>query len=423
MSEEDKLKEKQLFESYIKYIALLEKRGEIQHDQSVSDSFRLMREALHTNKKEDLNNLSKKFWEIGKKYNHSSSEDAIREFLGFSKISGFIGPWQEVLEKSLYHDDSEIVNITLKILSGWDNPKAIELLTNKLYKEQDIDMIKSIIYKLKNIGGINVIEQLNYALFHLSEDVRKTAANQLRDLVFSQFYHKEKMDIFPIDSLCEALKDSNHSVREYVHEMLARIGDVKAIEALIEYYKNQDYDDERKYEIPRTLGRIGSKKHIRFLIDLLNENRYSVENNKKIRVCSALALGKLKDISAIEPLIELLKMESLDLIIRQAAAWALGEINNIKAYQAIKENAKKIDNAELIALALDKQFPYKNHFKKFLKKLKKKEIINVECGFCKNIISTEFDFCPFCGEFKSNGDFWRFTYYEDELKGFLKKRR
>jgi HEAT repeat protein len=144
-----------------------------------------------------------------------------------------------------------------------------------------------------------------------------------------------------VEALIEALKDEDSDVRKNVAWALGKIGDARAVEALIEALKDEDSDvrrsvawaldgigwkpgnDEERvlyYIAKRDWGRcvkMGSFA-VEFLIERLKDK------NSDVRIRVAEALGKIGDARAVEALIETLKDE--DRGVRENSIGALVEI-------------------------------------------------------------------------------------------------
>lgn len=110
-----------------------------------------------------------------------------------------------------------------------------------------------------------------------------------------------------------------------------------AVEPLIAALNNKDSDEYIRKRAPLALGRIGDSRAVEPLIAALKD-----ENNE-VRFSAAIALGDIKDPRAIEPLIAILKGEPLiatlkdddDGDVRRSAAWALGKIGDLRAVEPL----------------------------------------------------------------------------------------
>ena len=89
-----------------------------------------------------------------------------------------------------------------------------------------------------------------------------------------------------IKNLINSLNDPDWDVRNYIEDILVKIGD-QAVEPLIAALGNKDMDIQR--ESARALGRIGNKKALEPLIARLNDD--NVDLRKEV----AVAIDKIVD--------------------------------------------------------------------------------------------------------------------------------
>lgn len=89
-----------------------------------------------------------------------------------------------------------------------------------------------------------------------------------------------------IKNLISGLSDPDWDVRNYIEDILVKIGD-QAVEPLISALGNEDMDIQR--ESARALGRIGNKKALEPLIACLKDD--NVDLRKEV----AVAIDKIVD--------------------------------------------------------------------------------------------------------------------------------
>ncbi len=137
-----------------------------------------------------------------------------------------------------------------------------------------------------------------------------------------------------IDGLIRALKNEDYLVRKDAAISLKKIGDDKAVDALIESLQYESWQDDYTVLIAvrensaEALGTIGNKKAIPALIDALKN-----DSDEEVRWKAVAALGKLNDKSAVDAIIEALNDTSW--AVRRNATIALGNIGDEKGYQPL----------------------------------------------------------------------------------------
>ena len=125
--------------------------------------------------------------------------------------------------------------------------------------------------------------------------------------------------------LIERLKDEDEDVRRNAAEALVKIGE-PAVEPLIKVLK--DKNAKVRGDAAYALGRIGDKRAVDALIEVLRNE----DDDALVRLSAAEALIRIGE-PAVEPLIEALKDEDEDA--RSFAADALGEIGDRRAVDAL----------------------------------------------------------------------------------------
>jgi HEAT repeat protein len=128
------------------------------------------------------------------------------------------------------------------------------------------------------------------------------------------------------------------TVRFGAVEALGEIANEKTVIPLINYLKN-DYDPDFRAMVAKQLGEMGdvAKSAGAGLIEALLD-----KESTETRENSAHALGKLKIVSAVEPLINALKNEH-DEYARREMAWGLGELRDTKALPILINTLKDKD--------------------------------------------------------------------------------
>ncbi len=106
-----------------------------------------------------------------------------------------------------------------------------------------------------------------------------------------------------VEGLIKALKNEDFLIRKDAAISLKRVGDERAVEALIDALKYESWEDDYTVLIAvrensaEALGIIGDKRAVNPLIQSLYE-----DTDEEVRWKAAAALGKIGDHSAVGPL-------------------------------------------------------------------------------------------------------------------------
>lgn len=217
--------------------------------------------------------------------------------------------------------------------------KTIEL-TMELLKENKDDVTREfaigLLGKLKAKNSVPI-------LIELAKDKNFIR----RYVIFSAL--GEIQDESAIDAIIEALKDEKEDVRKYAARALIKIGP-KAVPKMMEHYKQEDENTKgylirafgelrnnapeellindlngpNRYDIIWALGKIGSKKSLPYLINLLNSTDYKT----RVQVCQAL--GDLNQQEAIPYLKKALNDK--EVLVREWAARSLEVLTGERTY-------------------------------------------------------------------------------------------
>lgn len=163
--------------------------------------------------------------------------------------------------------------------------------------------------------------------------IRSSAMNQLVDL-------GKRTPNMAIPKILKALDPAIDfwTVRFGALEALGEIANTNTVDPLIQYLE-KDKDPDFRAMVAKQLGIMGeiAKRAGQSLTRAI----YDIESSE-IRENAARALGQLKVLNAVEPLIATLKIES-DEYARREMCWSLGELKNTQALPILIEKLKDID--------------------------------------------------------------------------------
>lgn len=155
-----------------------------------------------------------------------------------------------------------------------------------------------------------------------------------------------------VEPLIQALNDKSLEVQEKAAEALGKIGDARAVEPLIQVSR----DFFAKLDPVPALVMIGKPAVGHLTQALMDKDKYV----RDVRRDATYALGKIGDVKAVEPLIQVLKERDMiypgieDVDLRRSAAEALGEIKDARAIdpltQALKDKEDYVQRAAREAL-------------------------------------------------------------------------
>ena len=156
--------------------------------------------------------------------------------------------------------------------------------------------------------------------------------------------HISKSEV--IDLLITLLqKDSTRIVKEGACKALGKIRDKRATDVLIE---NLSHPDESvRYQATIALGYIGDAKAVQPLIQI-----YKNPDDPLVRSEAAKALGMIGDPSALKILLSSLKKEK-DRFIKYHTVTSLGKIGDSKAKKPLQKIVKESNDDRLILRAME----------------------------------------------------------------------
>ena len=229
----------------------------------------------------------------------------------------------EILKSLTEHTNSRIRNAAYTALGAIGEVKSRKYLRNVFNQSQrrkmPLDTQVSILRGLI-AGGVTSADELMFARLTDSHLARFRVMSVRALCQFEKKYWQRLLDM--------AKSDSNADVRIHAIRALAKIDSTTAHKVLIKLL--EDNPEER---IKNTISSL-IQKHGEFIRELLVDEKQLLQSamsdlqspDEEIRRKAARILGKLKHVSAVQPLCDTLKDE--DGIVRTSAAEALGSIGD-----------------------------------------------------------------------------------------------
>ena len=220
---------------------------------------------------------------------NESLRSMVTSLLGVIPTS--IGP----LTAMLKDQDEESRVQAAEILDHLLDPRSADALVDAM---ADSAIRDTAVETLKKLGAIrDRIDQVMNQLSKVEESELREGARQ-----------EAVISLHPIgrpsvEILIEYLEDDDWVVREAAADVLGKIGDVRAVEPLIERLKN-DNDTGVKELAAKGLGLIGDARPVDLLIEMIPI--------KPLRVLAVEALEKIKDVEALRPHAEVFKQMKND---------------------------------------------------------------------------------------------------------------
>lgn len=255
--------------------------------------------------------------------------------------NGNMGDIKKLLKLLEYPDEDIKVKayLALNAVPEKEKKKLVQLTIN-LMKKSDTEGTKE--FTIGLLGKLKAKEALP-ELIKLSKDTNF----KRRYVIFSAL--GEIQDETAVDSIIDALKDSNTDVKKYAARALIKIGP-KAIPRMIERFKTSDLETQgylirafgelrnnqsedvlisslntpNRLDAIWALGKSGTKKSLPYIIDLAKSKDYET----RIKVCQAL--GDLNQKEAIPILKKALNDK--EVLVREWAARSLEVLTGERTY-------------------------------------------------------------------------------------------
>lgn len=214
--------------------------------------------------------------------------DALRPSV--TKLLGMIPTSIGPLTAMLNDPDASARVHAAQILDHLLDPRSADALVDAMGDPAISDVA---IHTLKKLGAIR--DRVDAIM----DELRDVEQSELREAARQEAVQKLHPIGRPIvEILIEYLEDDDWVVREAAADVLGKIGDVRAVEPLIERLK-RDNDTGVKELATKGLGLIGDARPVDLLIDMIPI--------RPLRVLAVEALEKIKDVDALRPHAELFK--------------------------------------------------------------------------------------------------------------------
>ena len=206
----------------------------------------------------------------------------------------------------------------------------------RVLKDQDKNLRESAARALGELKAKDAVGAIINSLNDPEMDVRVALIWALGEI-------NDSRAVKPLVSL---LHDSEERIRNSCFHALAKIGNPENKTILFKAL-TEDKDYRLRLEAADTLGDIGDRKTVPYLIALLDDR------NEYVRQAASRALGKLKAKEATEPLMK--RLDDQDYHVRIWAIWALSRTNDSRAVEpllscALSDRDQKVRLKSLEAL-------------------------------------------------------------------------
>jgi HEAT repeat protein len=203
-----------------------------------------------------------------------------------------------------------------------DDARAISALVSILCNDADLNIVEDATWALVRYGAAATSALLNQ-IGHDNPRVRHNIAHALGKLAAGQ----------ALAPLMVATQDTDASVRLKSVYALGQLGDIRAIEAIIE--RLDDPVQDVQWTAREILEGFGQEA----LPDLIHA---LTSESMQVRELAASLLGDIADNSAVDPLIAAVETENWQ--VRFAIVEALGKIGDVRALPVVKRMADDPDH-------------------------------------------------------------------------------
>lgn len=215
---------------------------------------------------------------------HQLSEESQRQMV--TRLLGVIPTAIEPLTAMLRHSDESVRVTSAEILEHLLDPRSADALVDAMGDPVLCDLA---VRALKKLGAIR--DRIDQA-FTALRDVE--GASEREEARMSVVIELLGIGRPAVEILIESLEDDDWLVREAAADLLGKIGDVRAVEPLMERLR-VDQDTGVKELAVKALGLIGDSRPVDLLVEQIPIRPlrvFSVEALAKVKDCTALAQYK-----------------------------------------------------------------------------------------------------------------------------------
>ena len=240
------------------------------------------------------------------------------------------------LRKFLESDDPALVMMGLSMAKGAGVHEELLPIILRLYMWGDDKTVRAVAKSFFNKYASEEIQAKVKENWKASYRTLSVTGDRFQEAIrpfLEAFKSQDDFALIALEPLIKALEDED--VRYYATDALGKIGDKRAVYPLINILNTKiGVTDRVCTKVVKALGSIGDSRAVEPLIEALEDKERYVRYN------AADALGKISDKRAVEPLIKAL--EDKDQYVREIAADALVKIGN----GAVEPLIKTLENKD-----------------------------------------------------------------------------
>ncbi len=224
---------------------------------------------------------------------HVVEEDSLRELVG--GLLGAIPNAIEPLTAMLTHEDTSARLTAAGILEHLLDPRSANALVDAMADSAVRDIA---IRTLKKLGAIRDRIDRTFEELRAVEGSSEREEARMAAVIDLLGIGRPSVEI-----LIEYLQDEDWVVREAATDLLGKIGDVRAVEPLVERLR-MDKDTGVKELAVKALGLIGDARPVELLVELIPI--------RPLRIYAVEALAKVKDVERLRPFADLFERLKTD---------------------------------------------------------------------------------------------------------------